>query len=418
MSTLSFRIGALAGVGAAAVLAGTHCTDFPEVAVRPAPVEPCPEDAADCSIACEADIQCPDGFYCGESSHECVQDCTEEGGCRANQHCDERGHCVDDAPTTGSDADITFTDPDATDAADSEVCDTKELVPTPLPPILVLMVDHSSPMLGDARGPVLEAALFSDTGAITQLQDRYRIGLSLYSNEGAQGCPTMTEVMPEAGNAAALLSAYQTAPAGSGRPTGTALDKLRGWLPGMAGPKMVIMLLGGEPNRCESTQQGDSASRVQAESAVGRLHLFDIDVRVISIGDGAVNPSHLANMARAGQGLPTTDTTVNGYQVSNQGELRDAILDAASRLAGGCIFSLDQSVVYNEQQTGKVTLDGNPVVWDDGTEAGGGWRMIRMGTNVASDQFELTGSVCDLIRDGAPHLLSVTFPCQFVSPTS
>ena len=43
---------------------------------------------------CNADVDCPGGFYCNTDSHQCVQDCVNDQDCAPTEYCNDIGKCL------------------------------------------------------------------------------------------------------------------------------------------------------------------------------------------------------------------------------------------------------------------------------------------------------------------------------------
>lgn len=85
-----------------------------------------------------------------------------------------------------------------------------------------------------------------------------------------------------------------------------------------------------------------------------------------------------------------------------------ALVDAFESIIDGvrsCVVDLDGTIAEGEEDTGTVTLDGEPL------ELNGpdGWKVN------SPSQIELVGAACDAIKSG-DHDIDISFPCESFEP--
>ncbi|MEY2930833.1 MAG: hypothetical protein RL033_1582 [Pseudomonadota bacterium] len=287
---------------------------------------------------------------------------------------------------------------------------------TSVPATVLLLIDQSQSMsfgFGDStRWNVLrEAIVDPEQGLLTSLDPNARIGLMLYTGRGGfaspLGCPILTHVEAQFGNAAAVREAYLAAGPmqGGDTPTGESIARAAAALSGIsdAAPRYILLATDGQPDTCAQPkpQEGLPQALAAARSA------FDQGIRVYVLGvsDG-LGAWRLQQLANAGAGKdpeleygvdaeaeqPLSAST-NPRELANQ--LRGIIGDVRS-----CIVELDTAVGSERALEGRLMLDGQLLKHDDIN----GWTFID------DERLRIHGSACDKILDDGERL-EVRFPC-------
>jgi hypothetical protein len=316
--------------------------------------------------------------------------------------------------TTGHDTGIKF---DVTPGGDAEAgmeggddgCAEINVAVEPVTPTIVLLVDQSGSMTGDFAGQprwdaVYETLMDPNAGVVQSLESTVRFGLALYTSmDGDAGgmCPLLTEVGPALDNHAAIDAVYAPEVPIDETPTGESLAEVANGLDVFPeeGPKAIVLATDGEPDTCAvpNPQQGQAEALAAAQFAF----VQGIETYIISVGDD-VSAQHLQEMANAGVGLdPQGQELAPYYQALDAGDLITAFED----IIGGfisCSFELEGIVDLLKTCEGTVWLD------DVELECGVDWELSDPSTLV------LLGEACETLRDGNPHSVEATWPCDAV----
>jgi hypothetical protein len=434
-------------VRACGALTGDDCGD-----------EACLEDgrcSEGLSEACRNDSDCSDGLVCS-SFKRCSTPCEPgaEDSCKGGKVCRDEGTC----PTP---RDIKLVgvggaggeDPSGTGGSGS--CIDVQVKFEPQIPTVLLLIDRSGSMndeagfgaaveaavddgsyvLGDCptnndwRWNVVRDVLFNaDKGIIKPLEERVRFGMSLYTSDNGwvdeddeeavdpdKVCPTLIEVPINVRNHKAMFDEFLCSDIAGDTPTGESLLAAAETLAAFdePGPKIIVLATDGEPDNCECPNFGSNnhvperctedgvPERIKDEvvTTAGEIHAQDITVHVINVStpSNASLQTHLAEVATAGGG--------DVYPGFSPGALTTAfeeIIDGAR----SCIIDLEGEIADGKEDTGTVTLDGEPLELDDEN----GWQV-----NTPS-QIELLGSACEAIKSG-DHDIDIEFPCEsFIEP--
>jgi hypothetical protein len=228
-------------------------------------------------------------------------------------------------------------------------------------------------------------------------------------------CPTLIEVPINVGNHQAMFDEFLCSDIAGDTPTGESLLAAAETLAAFdePGPKLIVLATDGEPDNCECPNFGSNnhvperctedgvAERIKNEVVVtaGEIHAQDITVHVINVStpSNASLQAHLAEVATAGGG-----DVYPGFSPGALSTAFDEIIDGAR----SCIIDLEGEIAEGKEDTGTVTLDGEPLELDDEN----GWQV-----NTPS-QIELLGSACEAIKRGG-HDIDIQFPCEsFVEP--
>jgi hypothetical protein len=353
-----------------------------------------------CGGECSGLAPCPAGTYCG-SDGKCTADCTFGGSeCKQGKLCASNGSCVDtligDGGNPPSDA--------AIDGCIKAAIEFEKQVPT-----VVLLIDQSGSMTqnfgGGNRWNVLRDALMnSTTGIVKLLENEVRFGLALYTGDGGANCPQITQVPMALGNYAAIKTVYDAATPKDETPTGESIDEVVKLLLPYAepGPKVIVLATDGEPDTCAvpNPQTGQAEAIAAAQAA----HQQGIETHIISVGN-QVSLGHLQDMANAGKGVPVGGSQNEPYY---QALDQQALYDAFQTIINGvrsCVLELNGSVDPADASSGKITLDGKALGYEDPD----GWKLK------SPNEIELLGAACDAIKEG-DHTITVDFPCGVFQP--
>ena len=299
----------------------------------------------------------------------------------------------------------------ASDAAPAggDVCSSLLVDFSPVVPTMLLVVDRSGSMKADYGGPTRWNALYDtlmdpDEGVVSQLADKVRFGLLLYSGHDGDdngACPTLHDVAPAIDNAEAIEAVYGAMAPGEGTPTGQAVATGTPMLEAVAepGPKLLILATDGLPDTCDAPTEDSSAiARGAVIDAVEAAYDLDIGTYVIGVGPD-VSAAHLQEVANAGAGLPATGPDNATYYQALDAQALVAAFDTIIDGVRGCRFDLD-TPVDPDVAVGVVTLDG------DELELGTEWKFRNGGRGI-----ELIGEACEVILAGGDHEIAATFTC-------
>ena len=313
-------------------------------------------------------------------------------------------NCGEDGTLDGGDS----------DPQTDDTCADVEVKFTVQTPTVVLLIDQSGSMdedyPGGDRWSVLYDALMNPTdGVVESLQSDARLGLALYTSyDGFDGgtCPVISDVAPDLNNYQSIDDVYADAEPQEDTPTGEALTVVAGDLASLAvdGPKIIILATDGEPDTCAEPDP-QNGQQVAIDAAVDA---FDQGIRtfVLGVGDD-VGQAHLQDMANAGAGKALDGSEQETfYQPASRAELVDnfkTIIDGQR----SCVLDIDGRIDSETvAQSGTVTLDGEPLGYDDAD----GWRLV------GDSQIELMGAACEAVKSGE-HEVKGTFSCPaFVEP--
>jgi hypothetical protein len=354
--------------------------------------------------------------------------------------------------------------PDTGTAGAAPVCSELSVVPKPVVPTVLVLVDNSSSMFEKdqsmpaavAPWDLLYTTLMDPAGAIKSLEDEVRFGFTSYKgNPMAQmdetnvACAELKSVPYALNNFAAIDEVY--AELGTEwmpgikweTPTGHALTRatadLAAFQADPPGPKNILLVTDGNPNTCQviDPQCGQDLSIRAAQDA----YALGIKTFVIGIGEviqgnvgceeqwGRCGPDHLQDLANAGLGLPVTpppetfvyqscadrygrvlqgayDTTgmpgaAPYYTAASTAELTQAIEDLLKAVLT-CTFDMDVRVTGNPALGSVlVGVSAEPVPYGDAN----GWKL-------EDNRYQVTlqGTACDTFK--AEQTLDISFPCD------
>lgn len=352
-----------------------------------------------CSVAnvcvgdglCGADGDCTSPQLCGKGSKKCLEagSCEQDGDCGPSQVCN----------ATTKKCEL------------GSGCGKSEFTITQLAPNVMILLDRSGSMSGDAGGDsrwnVAKKAIAQVT---TKFEDKLRFGLATYSSCKSGGCSAGSIVVPIADKNAAAINSFlaKTVDQGSsngqgtsggliqylcdsGDPetsTGKSLAALVGQasLQDPARSNAVILLTdGAESSECKGSCDGPCGA--------GQLLAQTPSVKTYVIGLG-VNPTAIDAIAAAGG-------TTKSVPSSNQTEL-DAAFNKVADAVASCDYVLDNAptdangiyVYFNNDPTG-VPKDGS-----------NGWSY-----DPQTKKLSFHGSSCTQLKGGTVSDIDVVYGC-------
>ena len=259
-------------------------------------------------------------------------------------------------------------------------------------------------------------ALFTgpDTAASPTVGDPATVGTADPDYVENASCPCLVQVPLALNNFTAIDAAFRPitmsnmakgqTPTGESIeavvPTLTALDPVA-----FPGRKVIVLATDGEPDLC-SNGNDENGGRMRSVSAVTAAYDAGVTTFVISVGT-EVGEQHLRQVANAGQGFPTTDTTDRFYRAGDAAQLAQAFQDIVNGVRA-CIISLG-GTVKGTGADGTVPINGMPVTFGDPN----GWRLN------SPSEVEFLGTSCDLIKmnqGGSDLSISLKFPCGSFEP--
>ncbi|MFO0568420.1 MAG: vWA domain-containing protein [Polyangiaceae bacterium] len=341
--------------------------------------------------SCGADGDCTSPETCGKSSKQCLAPgtCKSDGDCGSGQVC---------SPTS----------------AKCEVgsgCGKSEFKLTQLAPNVMILLDRSGSMTGDAGGDsrwnVAKKAISTVT---TQYDDKLRFGLATYSSCTSGGCSAGSVVVPIADKNAAAVNAF----------LGNTIDQGSSNGQGTSGGKVQYLCDSGDPE----TSTGKSLSALTGEASLKDATRSNV---VILLTDGAESSQCVGSCngpCGAGQLLaqtPSVKTYVIGLGVgaqaidaiaaaggtakslpsNNQAEL-DAAFSKVADAVASCDYVLDNApadangiyVYFNDDPTG-VPKDG-----------ANGWSY-----DPVTKKLSFNGSACTTLKSGSVTDIDVVYGC-------
>lgn len=279
-------------------------------------------------------------------------------------------------------------------------------------PTVMLLIDQSGSMeesFGnvDRWEAVKNTLLGQPNGTVTRLDSQVRFGLNLYTSHGGyEGgkCPMLTGVDPAINNYDAIKNVFDNNAPENDTPTAESILQVVTLLKQDQDPskKIIVLATDGEPDTCEvpNPQQGQEESIAAAQTA----YKEHFPVFIIGVGDD-VGEDHLRQMANAGQGFPIDDPKgADFYRGLDPQSLVQAFEDIISG-ARDCVLDLEGEVQQGMEDQCKVTIDGEPVNYNDPD----GWRLN------SPSKLELVGGACENIKTGEKELL-VSCPCDAFGP--
>jgi hypothetical protein len=341
------------------------------------------------------------------------------------------------------------------------ICNELTIVPTPVVPTVLIVLDQSSSMFepqGMAPWDLMYTTLMADDGAVKALQDKVRFGFTSFKgnpqqqmNETGEACAEMGKANFALNNYDAINTEYKALGAEWmpgikwETPTGHALVRATAQLTAFTampdGPKNILLVTDGNPNTCQITDpqcgQDLSIKAVQDAFTAG-IRTYVIGIGEVITGNvgceprwGRCGPDHLADIANAGVGLPvapppeefawqscadkygrvlqgTYDTTgmpgdAPFYTAKNKAELTAAIQGLLNSVLS-CTVQMN-ALVTGDASLGRVDVNGTPAIY----QAADGWNLEADNRSVT-----LVGSSCAAFK--ASGQLHISFPCVMGKP--
>ncbi|XXT23762.1 vWA domain-containing protein [Sorangium sp. So ce429] len=308
-------------------------------------------------------------------------------------------------------------------------CQQLDIAFEPQTPTVMIVVDRSGSMYDSGYWDPLQTAVLN---VVEALQAKVRFGFLTFTGIAPDQCPLLTGTDVIALNSHAdIATAYEEASMRPGQkletPTGmtfneTVIPDLVAF--GEPGPKYILFVTDGEPDRCDDGPA--ECSRDDVVGAVQSAYDQGIGTFVFGLGDGAF-AEHLQDVANAGAGQPVrrpqntgqacftgagTYADVGGTAMYYTPDPTNATaleneLNAAISGAKSCTFDLQGSIEVDlaHASEGTVLIDGMPVPYDEQN----GWYME------SSTQLVLAGSACEQLKS-ATQGISFNFPCEIIDP--
>jgi hypothetical protein len=408
MKILNVFVSVLAVAG---IASGLHCGSDGGSEFGDAP--PCETVyKGQCGATCKVDEDCGAGLYC--SSNFCTADCAPNQACAGGASCSPRGRCGANFDSDGG----------GSSGGEGGSCVDVNLQASKVIPTVILLVDQSGSMndpIGGsgspARWPTLRSALMDPTkGVVKVLENDVRFGLALFTWDGnhpISTCPEITSVAVNLGNYNAINTVYQAAQPIDNTPTGDSLLKVAGLtntgavVPGgfaatptpTGGPKLIVIATDGDPDSCASKGNNDAASQAFTVKAAQYAYAAGIKVFDLAVSQ-TLNAAKQQEVANAGIGLDPATGKAPVYRADNQQQ----IIDAFNTIIGGarsCVLQLNGKVNAGDESKGTVTLNGNPLGYNDPN----GWKLDSPTT------LELVGTACNTLMNTPNPSVVVRFPC-------
>lgn len=351
--------------------------------------------------------------------------------------------------------------PSAGAAGRQEGCNELSIVPQPVTPTVLVLVDNSSSMFEPREtlwDLLYQTLMDPNRGVLKPLESKVRFGFASFKGfdlgvkEDDPSCAEIRRVPYALDNFEAIDTLYSqlsTEWNPSVRwetPTGHAIQRvaadLQAYVAEPPGPKYIVLVTDGNPNTCEvaNPQCGqDLAIRaVQDAFAIG-ITTWVVGIGTIVGNDpgcqpswGRCGPDHLQDLANAGVGLGVAPppeqyvwqncadrygrTLLGSYSLTPGAARFFTATDAAeleSSLRGlltgvvSCTVEMNALVTGNEA-LGKVTLAGQELPISDPN----GWVL-----EANRYQVTLHGTACERFKSlMAGQRLDITFPCAVAVP--
>lgn len=366
--------------------------------------------AGQCGTPCGKDDDCPTGLYCGADG-KCTAACTASSNtCPPGTTCSARGRCE-----VGSGSFV-----DGGGSGDSTCVEVNLKLEKQIPTVVVL-VDRSGSMTqsfgAKSRWDTLKDTLVGSGSILQTLQAEVNFGLTTYSyTSGDPTCPSLASIAPTLNNYTAIKNALSPLDVQDNTPTGESILRVAGLddagapVPGgfaqssTGGPKIIILATDGDPDSCaDPDSNGTDPPRQLTVWAVSKAYQAGIRTYVIAIGPD-VTESHQQAVANVGLGFAAdAGDAAPYYRPSGATQLASVLTDIVNG-ARTCVFALNGSVQAGEESKGTVTLNGQPLGYQDPN----GWKLDN------PRQLELLGSACNTVKTTSTAQLSVRFPCGTV----
>jgi len=352
-----------------------------------------------CSVAkicvingsCGADGDCAAPEACGKGSKKCLQPgaCNQDGDCGPNQVCN----------ATSKQCEV------------GSGCGKSEFTLTQLAPNVMILLDRSGSMSGDAGGDSRwNVAKKAIQGVTTKYDDKLRFGLATYSSCKSGGCSAGSIVVPIADKNAAAVNGFlaNTIDQGSSNGQGTSGGKIQ-YLCNSGDPETStgksLAALVGEPSLQDATRSNvvilltDGAESSQCVGSCdgpcgsGKLQAQTPSVKTYVIGLG-VGASAIDAIAAAGG-------TTKSLPSNNQAELDAAFAKVADAVAS-CDYVLDKAPADANAIYVYFNDDPNGVPKDSAN----GWSY-----DPVTKKLSFNGSSCTQLKSGTVTDIDVVYGC-------
>lgn len=337
-----------------------------------------------------------------------------------------------------------------------ESCNELTIVPEPVTPTVMVLVDNSSSMFEprESLWDLLYSTLMDPTnGVVKSLESKVRFGFASYRGSPAgvmETDPTCAEIRSvpySLDNHQAIDTLYRqlgtewTQGVKWETPTGHAISRvaaeLHAYEASPPGPKYILLVTDGDPNTCQvvDPQCGQDLSI----RAVQDAHALGIKTLVVGIGSiiagnpgcearwGRCGPLHLQDLANAGNGLGVAEPPMEfiyqscadrygrvlqgaysptpGMEPFYTATTADQLKSSLSGLLTGvlsCTVEMN-AIVNGDPALGKVTVGGQEVPFQDTN----GWALEANRYGVT-----LQGAACERFKTLMPgEKLDIWFPC-------
>ncbi len=333
----------------------------------------------------------------------CVPACTPPQFCSFAQTCLDPGQCAGDSDCT---VPGTTCDEATGTCVPGGGCDEVMATIEPVPPNVLLVLDRSCSMTGNAGGGVTkwEAAVAAIVSMSTTYQDQIRFGLTLFPDTVQPNCAQdAIAVSPGPGNEPAiqtlltnaLMNADPNFPDG---PCVTNIDtamEQASLCPELMDPtrdNFAVLLTDGNQAGC-NLAGGDAGT----EMILANMLTAGIPTFVIGFGSG-IDPVQMDVFANLG-GVPNSGPAY--YDAADQASL-EAALDSIATAAISCTFNLDSTPPDPSQIF--VFFDGMAIAADPSMM--NGWVY-----DPATNTITFYGPACDDLKTGAVMDVQVIFGC-------
>lgn len=308
--------------------------------------------------------------------------------------------------------------PDASSLMDgsggADACAPVNVTMTQPIPSIVFVVSQAGGLTNDlvpgtTKWEAIYDVLMDPTdGVLARYDSVARFGLELFtfsSSVDDGSCPEVASFMPPTlGARMGVDAVYSVESPGVNNPLGDAMAAL---LPGFQsfaepGPKTMVILLAGNPDRCADLADHGATSEQLATDAASTAFAMSIGTRIVGVGD-QVGTQFLRDMGNAGVGNPYPQPA-GPYELANTPAELEIALDSVVASLRSCEFSITPAVSLSDADRGTLRLNGGMLVH------GVDWAAS------ASDELALLGTACETYRSDARATVQASFPCAATLP--
>lgn len=341
------------------------------------------------TIAPCSDASCPSGQYCSVTQ-ACIPEgsCGASGDCAGGQVCNASKKCEIDSG-----------------------CGSSEFTITELSPNVMILLDRSGSMDGDAGGDTRwNVAKKAISQVTTKFDAKLRFGLATYSSCAAGGCSAGSIVVPIADANATAINGFlaKTIDQGSSNGQGTSGGLIQ-YLCDSGNPetstgKSLAALVGEaslqDPTRSnvvilltDGAESGECKGSCDGPCGAGKLLAQTPLVKTYVIGLG-VNPTAVDAIAAAGGTTKSVPATNQTELDAAFGKIADAVASCEYLLANAPANASGIYVYFNDDPTG---------VPSDGTN---GWSY-----DPVTKKLTFNGTSCAQLKGGAVTDIDVVYGC-------